>query len=240
MENSNSILNELREISPALAQMEKADVYRVPAGYFDSIAQNILPLLKEESSPLLNDIKKETGNVPEGYFDTLADAVLGKIKAREAAGLYPVLDKISKQNLYTVPQNYFSTLSNEILNKANQPQAKLISMQKRTGWFKYAVAASVILMLTFGVYKFTANNSNAALPQYVKDGQQIKNVDEELAKVADEDLIKYLQAEGSDVEADLVATTIDEKELPAQEDYLMDDKTLDNFLENMDVKDFKN
>jgi hypothetical protein len=240
MENRNDILNELKEVSPLLAGMEKQNVFTVPQGYFETAADNIFMLVKEEQSSLLNSIKKQTGQVPQGYFDSLADTILGRIKNREDENEYPVLQRISKQNVYTAPAGYFEILSSQIISRTNKPTAKLVSMQKRSDWFKYAAAASVILMLTFGVYKFMPGKTSAVLPQYVKDGQQIKNVDEELAKVSDEEIIKYLQANGSDVEAALVANTIDEKELPAQEDYLLDEKTLDNFLENIDVKDLKN
>lgn len=240
MENRNDILNELREISPVLAGINNINVYSVPAGYFDGFAQNILPLVKDEQSSLLSSINKQAGSIPAGYFDTLAESILSKIKAQEAPEAYPVLDKIGRQNVYTVPQGYFDTLSTDIINKATLPQAKVVSMQKRTGWFKYAAAASVVIMLTFGVYKFTSNKNNVALPEYVEAGKKIKNVDEELAKVSEEEILKYLQKEGTDVETALIAQTINEKELPAQEDYLLDEKTLDNFLDNIDIKDLNN
>lgn len=242
MENRNDILNELREISPVLAGIDKVNIYNVPAGYFDGFAQNMLPLVKDEQSSLLSSINKQAGSVPSGYFDTLANSILGKIKAQEAAETYPVLDKIGKQNVYTVPQDYFETLSTEIVNKTTQPQAKVVSMQRRTGWFKYAAAASVVIMLTFGVYKFTST-TNGKMDAVTKEGWAIakeNRFEEVFTKVSEEDIIKYLQKEGTDVETALVAQTIDEKELPAQEDYLLDEKTLDNFLDNIDIKDLNN
>lgn len=242
MENRNDILKELREISPALGEIQKVNVYTVPAGYFDGIAQNMLPLIRDEQNSLLSSINKQAGNVPAGYFDTLADSILGKIKAQEAAETYPVLDKISKQHVYTVPQDYFETLSAEIVNKATQPQAKVVSMQKRSGWFKYAAAASVVIMLTFGVYKFTSS-TNGKMDAVTKEGMAIakdNKFEEVLTNVTEEDIIQYLQKEGTDVETALVAQTLDVKELPSEEDYLLDEKTLDNFLDNIDIKDLNN
>jgi hypothetical protein len=153
-----------------------------------------------------------------------------------------VLDKISKQHVYTVPQDYFETLSAEIVNKATQPQAKVVSMQKRSGWFKYAAAASVVIMLTFGVYKFTSS-TNGKMDAVTKEGMAIakdNKFEEVLTNVTEEDIIQYLQKEGTDVETALVAQTLDVKELPSEEDYLLDEKTLDNFLDNIDIKDLNN
>lgn len=278
MNNGNNILNELREISPLLAGMEKVNVFTVPAGYFEGLADTMQLLVKEENSTVLTGINKQSQDVPAGYFDSLADTILNKIKAQEAAAEYPLLNSISKENVYgvpqgyfeslagnslnsikaqeataypllssiskanvyTVPQGYFETLGTEILGKATQPTAKLVGMAKRTGWLKYAAAAVFTGVVMFGAFKFTGEREKTVLPESVIAGNQIKNIEAELEKVADEDIIKYLQAEGSDVEAALVANTIDEKELPSQEDYLMDEKALDNFLDNVDLKDFKN
>lgn len=278
MNNGNNILNELREISPLLAGMDKVNVFTVPAGYFEGLADTLQLLVKEENSTVLNGISKQNQDVPAGYFDSLADTILSKIKAGEAkeefpllnsitrenvytvpqgyfeslagnslnsiktqeATAYPILNSISKANVYTVPEGYFETLSTEILSKTSQPKAKVVGMPKRTGWFKYAAAAVFTGVVMFGAYKFAGEREKTVLPESVIAGTQIKNIEAELEKVTDEDIIKYLQAEGSDVEAALVANTIDEKELPSQEDYLMDEKALDNFLDNVDLKDFKN
>lgn len=245
MNNGNNIWNELREISPLLAGMEKVNVFTVPAGYFEEMADNMIALVKqEENSLLLAQKKQPLMDVPAGYFDSLADTILSKIKAQDNNEEYPLLNSISKTNVYTVPQGYFETVSAEILTKVNQPQAKVVGMGSRTGWFKYAAAAVFTGIIAFGAFKFTS--SSTKLDAATKEGIEIakqNRFDAELEKVADEDIIKYLQAEGSDVETALVAlvaTTIDEKELPSQEDYLLDEKALDNFLENVDLKDFKN
>ncbi len=280
MNNSNNILNELKEISPLLAGMQKANVFTVPNGYFENFPATMLLLVKEEKNSLLTGISQQNPNVPAGYFDTLADSILNKIKAQEAAEDYPllnsistanvytvpqgyfenladntlgkirieedlvhpVLKSISTANVYTVPQGYFETLSANILNAVTQQQAtKVVTMPKRTiNWFKYAVAAAFVGVMAFGAYQFIGSNKTQALPGYVEAGMQIKNVETELEKITDEDIIKYLQAEGSDFDAALVAGTIDEKELPTQEDYLMDEKALDKYLENIDLNDLKN
>lgn len=241
MENRNDILNELKEISPLLAGMQKTNVYTVPAGYFEALANNTILLVKDEESNFLTTIKKQTGDVPHGYFDTLADNILAKVKAQENEEHYPVLDKISKQNIYTVPNGYFQTLSEVVVAKVSQPQTKVVSMGKRNNWFKYAAAAVFTGIVMLGVLKFTSNNTkfDAATEKGIDIAKQNK-FDAEFEKVTEEDIIKYLQKDGSDVEAALVAQAIDEKELPSEEEYLLDEKTLDNFLNDINIKDLNN
>jgi len=97
-------------------------------------------------------------------------------------------------------------------------------------------------VMALGVYQLSGGGGGkkTELPKYVIEGKKIKNVDEELAKISDDDIIKFLQANGTDVDAALVANKMDETELPSQEDYLSDDKALDKFLDNVDLNDLKN
>ncbi len=241
METRNDILNELREVSPVLAAMSKTNVFTVPAGYFDSITDAMLLLVNEEQNSVLAGIQKQNTHVPEGYFDSLADNILNKIKAQEATEMYPVLNNISNVNVYTVPQGYFNTLSDEVLAKMAPPQTKVISISRRTSWFKYAAAAVFTGVIALGIYKYTG--TGVKMDAVTKEGIAIANnhkFDEELAKVKDEDIIKYLQVNGTDVDAAVVANVVDENELPAKEDYLTDDKALDKYLDNIDLTDLKN
>jgi len=283
VENRSNILNELNEFSPLIAGIQKVNVFTVPNGYFERLAEGILMGVKEETgevlnsitnpslmqvphnyfesladnilnkikgeeagelSPMLNSIKNtNVFAVPQGYFESLADNILNKIKGEETAELSPMLYSIKNKNVFTVPQGYFESLAAKILDTVKPHQAKVVTMQRRTTTIlKYALAAVFTGIMALGVYKFTGvgKPGQANLPGYVADGMKIKNVDEELAKVSDEEIIKYLQANGSDTDAALVANTIDENELPTQEDYLTDDKALDKYLDNIDLKDFKN
>jgi hypothetical protein len=243
MENRNDILNELQAISPLLAGMQKVNVFTVPAGYFERLADGMLLLVNEEKNTLLSSIHKQSSSVPAAYFDTLADTILNKIKAQEAAETYPVLSSISKQNVYTVPQGYFETLSGAVTAKTNTPQVKVVTMHKRTAWMKYAAAAVFTGIIALSVYKFTATNVKIKMDAATTEGMAIakeNKFDEEFSKVTDEDIIKYLQVNGTDVDAAVVANVVDENELPSKEDYLTDDKALDKYLDNIDITDLNN
>ncbi|WP_158085342.1 hypothetical protein, partial [Niastella vici] len=55
MENRKNILNELREISPVVAELGHQVPYTVPAGYFEGLAHQLLQLVKagDAGSPVL-------------------------------------------------------------------------------------------------------------------------------------------------------------------------------------------
>jgi uncharacterized protein YihD (DUF1040 family) len=234
---------------------------QVPQGYFESLADNILNRIKgdnaatelKELSPVLYSIQHENVfAVPQGYFGSLADNILNRIKAGDNAAtelkeLSPVLYSIQNENVFSVLQGYFESLSDEILAKVKPQQAEVVSMQRRgvTTVLKYAVAAVFTGVIALGVYKFsgTTVKGEVAVNPIVERGKDIakdNKFDEELAKVSDDDIIKYLQADGTNIDAALVANKMDETELPSQEDYLTDDKALDKFLDNIDLNDLQN
>ncbi len=292
MEISKNILNELKELSPVIAGIQKVNVFTVPNGYFNRLAKDILAGISEDENNLLGSVPNQAAlQVPQGYFDSLADNILNKIKGEESIaielkGLSPLLYGIPQKNVFAVPQGYFDSLADNILNSTNedtgaakelkelsstlhsiqnknvytipdnyfeklsakipgsvQPQqAKVVTMSKRTALIlKYAAAAVFTGVIALGVYKFTGNKTE--VDQVVAQGNQIardNKFDEELAKVTDADIVKYLEENGSDADVALVVNTIDENELPTEEDYLTNDKALDNYLDNINLNGLKN
>lgn len=295
MENRTDILNELKELSPTLAAMEKVHIFTVPHGYFENLVTDILMGIENENglnknlvsgssvadvpngyfdtlgSSILSKIKAQefenaateisslspqlfgiknanTFEAPQGYFDSLAISVLTKIKAQDAEdaateirALSPMLYSIQNENVYQIPQGYFENVSDDVLNKV-KPQPKVITMQSRSRtFFKYAVAAVFTGAMALGVFKFTGSTGEKnQLPGYVTAGLHVQNVDQELEKISDADIVKYLEAGGTDVKAAIVANSIDENELPKQEDYLLDEKALDKYLNSININELKN
>jgi adenylate kinase len=256
---SNDIINGIKAenglLIPAVAKLNSD----VPAGYFDSLADSILNKIKAQDienaateiqalSPVLSGLQnKNIFETPVGYFDTLPDNVLQKIKtqhtkdaAAELRTLSPMLYSIQNENVFEIPQGYFEKLGDAVLNKV-KPQPKVITMQRRSSTFlKYAVAAAFTGVMALGVFKFTGKHSVKTLPEYVTAGMQIDDIDGELAKISDADIVKYLEANGTDVKAAYVANSVDENELPSQEDYLLDEKALDKYLNSINLDDLKN
>jgi hypothetical protein len=118
MENRNTIQNELREISPVVAQIGTKTPYEVPAGYFEGLAAQVLARVKEEGSPVLPQQKINPYDVPQGYFDNFAANMLKRVKALEAdtakeelEALSPLLSGLSKKSPYSTPDGYFDSLT---------------------------------------------------------------------------------------------------------------------------------
>jgi len=251
MDSSTDILNELKELSPLIAGMEKINVFSVPAGYFDNLSDDILASLKEEDNTLINSFPDQSSfEVPKGYFDTLATTILDKIKAQnienasdELRALSPMLYSIQNENVFEVPQDYFNTLPDTIIDRVRPQQTKVVTMHRRsTAFVKYAVAAAFTGVMALGVFKFTGPakiNIDPVIAQGIQIAKENK-FDEELAKIKTADIIKFLEANGSDVAAGVVANSVEENELPSPADYLMDEKALENYLDDISVNGLSN
>lgn len=228
--------------------------YQIPEGYFDNLADNILNKIKQQHSqtaddelksvsPLLSSIsKRNVYTVPAGYFENLASlvAVSAENAEEELKVLSLMLYSIQNEATYTLPQGYFNNLANGILEKVKPQPAKVVVMRKRTVWIKYAMAAIFTGVIALGALKFAGGKDeikmNESLAQTMKAADEInKNgtFDKEMDNLSDDAIANYLSQNGQDVDASLVASLVDEKELPEQEDYLLDDNTLDNFLNNI-------
>ncbi|MBL7695377.1 MAG: hypothetical protein JNK91_11055 [Ferruginibacter sp.] len=246
MENSNSILHEIQEISPLIAAIEKRNVFTVPDGYFDWVSENVFTAIKYDDSAVLNN---QAGYIPQGYFDGLAESIMTRIKTvgNESAGdelriLSPMLYSVQNENVFTVPDGYFDTFHDVILDKVKPRTAKLVSFKRKTSVvIKYSVAAAFTGVMALGVFRFTETRGKAdQLPDYVIDGLKIKDVDQELSKLSDDAIIQYLEASGSDVKTALVVNSVDENNLPSEEDYLFDEQALDKYLNSINISETKN
>ncbi|MFT3936828.1 MAG: hypothetical protein QM726_24600 [Chitinophagaceae bacterium] len=126
MNNSNPILNELKEISPFVAAIGNKSPYAVPPGYFDGFAAQVLITIgmqeKAGVDPVLPISKDNVYQAPQGYFDNLANNILNRIKAQESGNpqeelesLSPLLSKIGKKNPFATPDGYFTEFSDNIV-----------------------------------------------------------------------------------------------------------------------------
>ncbi|MBP6431824.1 MAG: hypothetical protein KA319_08665 [Ferruginibacter sp.] len=246
MENRTDILNELHTLSPTLAGLPKVNLYTVPSGYFDVLSDDILATLHIEQPSFLNTAKAQINDVPAGYFDNLADNILAKIKQQqvdnasdELRSLSPMLYSVQNENVYTVPAKYFESLSDSLLEKVQPQQAKVVTMRKRNFTFvKYAVAAVFTGIIAFSAFKF-AGNSNT-IDEATQKGLTIaaeNKFDTELDKISDDEIVKFIEADGTDIDDALLAAVIEETPTI---DNVTEDKTLDSYLDNLNLDDLKN
>lgn len=281
MQRNLTILNELKELGSPLAEIAPVNVFsvpdgyfeafapavllnihrqesntpamEVPAGYFDSLAGNIMNRIKAETAVdqdqdpvFMPELKKiNVFTVPDGYFERLANETVSKLDNSETA----FLPDLKHKPAFEVPQGYFEQLPATILQKvkAEQQPAKVISMGNRPSVFRYAAAAVVtgILGLTLfnAIFKpARENTSGIETAAVISEGKKIAaegSFDKELESITDEDIVNYLSDNGHDVNAALVASVTDEQSLPSEEDYIFDDKTLDNFLDELQLTQTK-
>lgn len=245
MEKSTEILDELQSISSLIASLPKVNVLRVPDGYFTALEQKILTnvLLHQEN-------KKEDLQVPEGYFDTLSTRILHRIKNEntneveaEINPLSPVLLSLKNKNIYTVPPDYFQNLSGEIKNKLNPNEGKVIPIGTRKQWWKYAAAAVITGAIAITSLQIFNNNNSSTdnntitasskVPDYIKMSFQYKTpqqLNQGIASLTNDEIASYLEKSGSIIDDDLLTTGTNTNQMPAPNDYLIDENALNNYL----------
>lgn len=244
MKSSKEISDELANISSLLSGIEKKNVFSVPEGYFDMLSISILKKLDNSASI-------ETLTVPEGYFENLSSSILQKIRSlnetaeQELRTLSPMLYSIQNENVFEVPSGYFKNLQNDILDKViEKPKAKVIKLKKRDSVWKYAAAAVVTgviglssLMMFDASQNSGASNLDESISSSIQTASQFKDeqqINAAIASLPDDDVIKYLEKTGNEVDNDALATSVNESELPATNDYLLDEGALNNYLDKKD------
>ena len=249
MKKSTEILDELRSISPVLAEIEKVNVFHVPEGYFigldEKIATNVF---------LNQDEKNSFQKVPEGYFDSLSANILSRIKEEESAeneikSISPALHYLKEEKIFTVPEGYFDDLSDRILNKINGKNAKVVSFVSAKKWWKYAAAAIVAGIITItSLQIFKTPNSDSGknmatasenVPAYVQLASKYKTpsqLDRGIASLTDDEIAKYLEKNTTILDDEALTKNTDTKELPTPDDYLIDDNALNNYLQKINAE----
>ena len=203
--------------------------HALPAGYFDQLADSILVKIKaadskeDDLSSTLQSLKDiAVYQTPIGYFDKLSDNILANIEVPSAAdelrSLSPMLYSIQNERVYEVPNGYFDSLATDLQHQIQPaPAAKLISIQSSKVWMRYAVAALFTGFMALGVFKFIPLTSvaNTSLTAAQLQGLQMakeNRLEEELAKVSDEEIIGFLTKDGVDVEAALTFAAVQDND----------------------------
>jgi len=132
VKNENEIPNELRQISPLVADLSRENLLKVPENYFEQFASLVMLRIKslhtdEAISSSLHTIDKniQLSQPPVGYFESFAEKMLKRVKAKtsnsvdeELANLSPFLSTIKREMPFSVPQNYFEELPDNVLQSA--------------------------------------------------------------------------------------------------------------------------
>jgi hypothetical protein len=243
---------------------ESADI---PKGYFDGLATTILEKIKTNESaseeikylsPLLFDLQKtNVFPAPTGYFNNLHADVIERIQINldETASkeISPFLQGLKDKNVFGLPEGYFDGLADSVIKKVQQPlPGKVIPISRRSSWIKYAVAAMMAGIVALGLYKYIDKKGSdaievnpaavAVLDATIKKGTSMSDqqFDEALGNLTETDIAKYLEKHGDITDMVLLKNNLEENSLPNQEDYLLDESTLDNYLKEIETNKLKN
>lgn len=239
MNNREEILTEMKGISATVAAVLFVNVFTVDSAYFSTLPRITMAHIKGGES--LHSAKNLT--VPDGYFESLAGNILNKIHAlendvaAELSEISPLLAGIERKETYTVPDGYF----NNFLFVEQKETAKVIFLNKPRPFFKYVAAAVITGLLGLSIVNIvdrnTSNESLATTAETITGSTKLNPVilngsfDEALKNISDNEIEQYLQNGGQDVNAALVASSIDDVEkLPEATDYLLDENVLENYL----------
>jgi hypothetical protein len=198
MENRQIILQELKELSPVVANLSRDNVFSLPLNYFENFTASVLAKIHTEAVDIV--VKTTPFSVPKGYFDDLAGNVLARLNRQELSveeelnGIAPLLNSISKRPVYTVPEGYFESLEVTVPLKITKPGAKVIGFNTTKRLMQYAVAACIAAVLMIGVYLYINKGSNditAGMPVSYDSALKM-NVPQEIAKVNEQEIDQYL------------------------------------------------
>lgn len=229
MKTSSEILNELRQISPLLAEIEKTNVFSVPDGYFNTLTALVVDHINFPS--ILTKSGNTTFEVPSGYFDTLSENILVKIRSvnnsasEEIKELSPVLYSVQKENVFSAPPDYFDELPEKLAIKIHPQQATIIRMRKRSTAWQYARAAvmtGIIALSALLVYNNQSPYASAASEQPAGQYINEQQINEGISRLSDEEIIKYLETNGNSSDNETLTNSIDEKQLPEKSELLND------------------
>lgn len=180
MQKNLHILNELKSISEAVANLPTHTPYQVSSQYFEELQRCVMTEIRiAELKPLT------TFTVDANYFSMLPALVINQIKAEQNAQLEietlsPLLASIRKKPTYTVDNQYFDKLSKQHLPK-NQP-AKLVRFGQKK-WLQVAVAAAILGFIAISVFwqKDTPTTTAKA------------SIETQVEKLSDDEISTYLE-----------------------------------------------
>jgi hypothetical protein len=201
MENKDNYIEELKDIAPTIVNLGNQNLYSVPVGYFDSLADSIVNYIKLIEIRGINPYF-----VPENYFDNLADSIIHKIKLSSSHEIYeelseiaPLLTTVNKENVFSVPDNYFEKLT---IPLTARPTTKVISIGNNLRkWVTYAAAASVLFVVAITSYLYvTIHNHNG----------ETLTIEQRLAGLQDQEIINYLKENDEIISGDIIPASVEE------------------------------
>ncbi len=225
MNQNENIQEELLTISEVVANIPKCNVFEVPEGYFDHA----------QSEVLIKCIESPVFETSENYFDQLPEIILDKIKntdSPEEENL--ILSTPIIENPYQVPNTYFKTLPDNILQAVKKP-AKVISISKNHIWIKL-IAAVIVGLIGFAIVINLPKKQDEGISLIEKEAKKIilnNSFESEFEQIDEKEMANYLEENGYDVNAALVASLNEDEINLDNDDLLYDEEAVDNYLSSL-------
>jgi len=225
--------SELKELSPLLAGQSRSLPYLLPGeNWKEEFADELIEKLREESILLA----KTTPYVLSGnYFNVFSDQLLQKIRRedfeQEISELSPLLADLKRTLPYEKGEIKINleTKKSEVRAKESS-SAKVISIF-RSKVFRYAAAASIIASILTIVYRQSipvSDQNYVQTPASISDEQ----FNDLLASADEQDIIKYLQQEGIQMNQSEIEMMMESSDLPDETDYY-DPEFSDKFFQEL-------
>jgi len=110
---------------------------------------------------------------------------------------------------------------------------------------RYAAAAVITGALALGVYKYSNQSvsivnpsTSIAMDPSIEKGTKMddQKFNETLNNLTTDEIVNYLQRDGSETDIAALSSNVEETNLPDEDEYLLDDNTLDKFLKEIETK----
>lgn len=124
MENRNTILQELEEISPVVAALGNVNPYKISPSYFETLPGEIINRIEAQQMalPFTDLVQKNPFTTPPEYFESLSNHILNRVRALDASSpkeelelLSPLLVQIDKTPPFNRPGGFFEELPSDVL-----------------------------------------------------------------------------------------------------------------------------
>lgn len=204
MTQRDNILQELGELQSKLADHTPENIYSVPTGYFDGLAEQVLRRIRALDaenavdelaclSPLLSKLSKDMPyTVPAGYFEEIETSLISFVSTgsqsakEELETLSPLLSGLKKEMPYSVPAGYFENLG----EKRASNKTKVVSLGSRK-WIRFAAAAVVTGIITTITFLFIGSSDDKGPGASIAKFE--KKLTKDIKKTSDKELNEFIQ-----------------------------------------------
>lgn len=198
------------------------NVYSVPEMYFTTLPDQIMSRIYEGQT--LQIPQQAPYQVPSGYFETLSSRILSQVLQgasqpsvagnenvyQELQRIAPLLNTISKNNVYSVPAGYFNQHAAAAVAAVVPAQAKVVPLVSRIQkWVSYSTAAALAAIMVTAAFMFNDNNNvnSGANSSYTKNSSTL-DVKKEVSVLSEDEIVSYLSTHpsGTDISTTAVGS----------------------------------